>query len=309
MLARNRKTSLSDQATVIRRVTVVGMVLNVALSAAKLVAGTLGSSQAVAADGVHSLTDCITDIAILLGVRYWAKPPDQCHPFGHRRIETIVTALIGAALLATAAGMAYHATQTIFDPAKNPPSLLALAAAVSSIVFKEILFHWTRASGRRIGSTALVANAWHHRSDALSSIPVAAAVIAVRVDPTLAFLDGVGTGLVSLFIVHAAWRITAPALRELTDRSAPASDVLMITESAASVEGVMDVHRVRTRVVGAGVQVDMHITVDDHLTVLAGHDIADAVQTRLMEEGPGVVDIMVHVEPARGHSETEDPRS
>jgi len=303
---RDKISSLASQAAVIKRVTIGGMIVNILLSAAKLVGGILGSSQAVAADGVHSLTDCVTDVAILLGVRYWSKPPDQCHPYGHRRIETIVTALIGGALVITAVGLAWHAVETVFEPTKEPPGLIALAAAVTSIVSKEILYQWTRKASKQVGSTAMAANAWHHRSDALSSIPAAGAVIAARIDPSLVFLDGIGAGLVSIFIIHAAWRIIGPALTELTDRAAPERDVRRITESAASVAGVEDVHRVRTRLIGPGVQVDMHITVADELTVLEGHEIATAIQARLLEEGPGILDVMVHVEPHSEH-EPEEP--
>ncbi len=291
------KTDFRGQSSVIRRVTVAGLITNILLSAAKLSGGILASSQAVAADGVHSLSDCVTDIVILLGVRYWSQPPDESHPYGHQRIETIITAFIGLALAGTAVGLGWHAVTSITDPATEGPGVAALVASLLSVVVKEILFRWTRRAGDRVGSSALVANAWHHRSDAISSVPVVAAVIAARIDPTLAFLDGVGALVVSAFILFAAWRIVAPAMGQLADRSAPPADVAKIANIVAQVDGVTDVHRLRTRFGGSWLQVDMHITVEGSLSVTEGHDIATKVQRRVMSEGPGVVDVVVHVEP------------
>ncbi len=284
-------------ATEVRRVTRVGLATNIALSAIKLAGGIVGSSQAVVADAVHSISDCGTDIAILVGVRYWSKPPDEDHPYGHQRIETLVTVAIGLALAAVAMGLISDAITNFTTPRAGTPGTVALVAALISIAAKETLFHWTRAAGNRIRSSALIANAWHQRTDALSSIPAALAVVASWIDPKLAFLDSVGEMLVSLFILHAAWRIITPAVSQLTDKGANERDLQIIKQTALEVEGVREIHKVRTRYSGLGLQVDLHALVDGNLTVCHGHDISELIQERLVTTHPHVVDVIVHIEP------------
>ena len=289
--------SSEEQASTVRRITVIGLVTNLALSAGKLLGGVFGNSLAVTVDGVHSLSDCTTDLAILLGVKYWSRPPDACHPYGHKRTETLVTIFIGFALVITAAVMSWNAVESFGEPRSHVPGVIALVAAASSIVIKEVLFRFTRRTGKRIGSSAVLANAWHHRTDALSSIPVTIAVISVRLNPDLIILDSVGALVVAVFIFVAAWRIIAPGISQLVDRAAPQEDTAKISAIAAGVSGVHDVHAVRTRYYGMGILVDLHITVDPEMTVRAGHDIADLVQEKLMASDLGVEDVVVHVEP------------
>ncbi len=284
-------------ATEVRRVTRVGLATNIVLSAIKLAGGIVGSSQAVVADAVHSISDCGTDIAILVGVRYWSKPPDADHPYGHQRIETLVTVAIGLVLATVAAGLISDAIATFSAPRASTPGTVALIAALVSIASKEILFRWTRTAGNRIRSSALTANAWHQRTDALSSIPAALAVVASWIDPKLAFLDSVGEMLVSLFILHAAWRIVTPGLSQLTDKGADARDLQIIKQTALEVEGVSEVHKVRTRFSGLGLQVDLHALVDGEITVRQGHDISELIQEKLFRTHPHVVDVIVHIEP------------
>ena len=155
----------------------IGLLGNVATSALKFVAGFIGSSQAVVADAVHSLSDTVTDIAILVGVKYWSAPADDCHPYGHRRIEAMVTAAIGMALAVVAFGIGYNAIATVREEHLEPPGWIAFLGAMVSIVVKEVIYRWTTSVGRRAKSSAVLANAWHHRSDALSSIPAALAVV------------------------------------------------------------------------------------------------------------------------------------
>jgi cation diffusion facilitator family transporter len=302
------RPSQEDQARVVSRVTWVGLGANLLLAGIKLTAGLLGVSQAVVADAVHSLSDCVTDLAILIGVRYWSEPPDAEHPYGHRRIETLVTAFIGLALAAVAVGLAWDAINSLLVGDREAPRPIALGAAVVSIAVKEGLYHFTRAAGIRVRSSALKANAWHQRSDALSSIPAALAVGAALIDPSLAFLDSVGAIAVSLFILYAAWKIIGPALDQLIDRGASPETAEAITRIAMSVPGVREVHRVRTRHSGLGLHVDLHALVEDELTVQQAHDIATAVKDRLIDEGPQVLDVVVHVEPFREHSLSDSGR-
>jgi cation diffusion facilitator family transporter len=179
----------------------------------------------------------------------------------------------------------------------GPPRWIAFVPAVISIAVKEALYRWTAGVGRRVRSSAVVANAWHHRSDALSSVPAALAVVAGVIDPSWSFLDEVAAVLVALLILHAAWRIGWPALGQLIDTGVPEEDCRKIRATALAVDAVHDVHALRTRYIGSGIGVDLHVLVDGEMTVAAGHDVAGEVKHRLLADGPEVVDVVVHVEP------------
>lgn len=280
------------------RVTSFGLAANVSLGLLKLAAGLFASSQALVADAVHTLSDVSTDLAILIGVRYWSLPADEGHPHGHRRVETVITGLISLTLGGLAVGLAYRALTTISEAHLTRPGPIAVAAACLSIVIKEVLYRWTVRVGKRIRSAAVVANAWHHRSDGLSSIPVALAVAGAMIYPSWSFLDHIGAVVVSVFLSRAAWRIASPALRQLVDGGAPERARQLITVITAATPKVERVHAVRTRYLGPGLQVDLHILVDGGLTVREGHDVSEAVKSRLMEEGPDVLDVVVHLEPS-----------
>lgn len=278
-------------------VTVWGLVVNLVLSGVKFVFGVLGSSQSLVADAVHSLSDCVTDVAVLVGAAFWKAPADDLHPHGHARIETMITVLIGLLLAAVGLGIGYHAIAGINEKDATRPGWIAFAAACLSIVAKEALYRWTVRVGRRVRSSALLANAWHHRSDALSSVPVAVAVLGTRIEPSWGMLDHVAAVIVCVLIVHAAWKIAWPALRELSDVGAADESRRAILKLATETAGVRSVHALRTRYLGPGLQIDLHVLVDPDLTVREGHDIAGAVKRRLLAEGPDVLDVLVHVEP------------
>lgn len=294
---RQPEQEATEQAASVRLVTWVGLLINVALAALKLVCGVLGRSQAVVADAVHSISDCATDLAILVGVRYWIKPPDDCHPHGHRRIETVVTVLIGVSLAGVAFGLGYRAIKTLLAPNEVQVGWIALVAAGVSIFTKEGLFRWTVTAGRRVKSSALVANAWHHRSDAFSSIPAFIAVGGALLIPVWTWLDHFGAIVVSLFILHTAINILRPAYNELIDAGASEKVREELTALAEGVVGVREVHSLRTRFLGERLHVDLHVQVDPHLTVQQGHDIGAAVKYQLLHEGPDVADVLVHLEP------------
>jgi cation diffusion facilitator family transporter len=281
----------------VRRVTFIGLVINVALSALKLVAGIVGNSQAVVADAVHSLSDTVTDVAVLVGVKFWSKPPDECHPHGHRRIEFLVTIFIGLLLAAVALGLSYNSLATLHEVQKGPPGAIAFFAAVLSIFVKELLYRWTISVGREIKSTALIANAWHHRSDGLSSIPAALAVAGAALFPGLAFLDHLGAIVVSMFILQAAVKIVRPAVEQLVDQGAPEEICRGIEQLAFATPGVREVHAIRTRHIGSGIEVDLHVLVDPTLSVEEGHEISEEVKRRLLEYVSDLADVVVHLEP------------
>lgn len=290
----------ADRAAAVRRVTGWGLAVNLGLSGLKFTVGLLGASQALIADAVHSLSDSVTDVAILVGAGYWTAPADAEHPHGHGRIESLVSLLIAAALAAAGAVLGYHAIVTLPQPHAVAPSWFAFAGACVSIAGKEALYRWTVRAGRRIPSSAVTANAWHHRSDALSSIPVAVAVLGARLWPGAAYLDHLAAVLVCVFILRASGAIAYPALRQLIDAGAGAEQREAILRIARQIEGVRAVHALRTRDIGTGLQVDLHALVDPDLTVHQGHQIATALQDRLLASGPRVADVLVHVEPFAG---------
>jgi len=253
------------------------------------------------ADGVHSLSDTATDLIILVGVGFWSAPPDEDHPHGHRRIETLVTGFIGILLVGVAVGLIVDALAAISGRSVEEPGWIALAAALVSIVSKEILYRYTVRAGRRIKSTAVVANAWHQRSDMLSSIPAAVAVLSAKLIPGWGFMDRIGALVVSIFILKAAWDIIMPALRQLIDTGASPEDCEKIKTIALESDGVRSVHALRTRYSGSALMVDLHIMVEADLTVKQGHDISAAVRHAILEKGPDVLDVVVHIEPDDGH--------
>ena len=287
----------AQQSGEVRRVTWWGLAANLALSGMKFVFGLIGASQALVADAVHSLSDSLTDIMIVVAAPIWSAPADASHPHGHGRIETVITFLIGAVLGVVGFGLGYRAVATLPQYHTVSPGWIAFAAACISIVSKEWLYRWNVAVGRRIKSSALVANAWHHRSDALSSVPVAVAVLGTRIRPEWGFLDHIATVVVSVLILHAAWKIARPALSQLIDAGATVKERDRILSIASNTKGVEAVHALRTRYVGPSLHVDLHVLVDPELTVREGHAIAGAVKQRLLKEGPEIIDVLVHLEP------------
>lgn len=281
-----------------RSVTLVGALTNAFLILFKFLAGVFGHSQALIADAVHSVSDLFTDAVVLLGLRIGRKAPDEEHPFGHARIETLASATVGLALIATALYLGIEAALNIYHHTEYHPTGLALIGAAVSIALKEGLYHYTVHTGRRIKSQLVVANAWHHRSDALSSVAVLLGVVGARLKPTWHVLDSFAALLVSFFIVKVALEILMTTLREFTD-TAPQPEILnKIANCIRSVEGVIDMHDLRVRTSGGLYQMETHIVVDGQVTVTEGHRIAKAVESCLAEEVADVDQIIVHVDPA-----------
>ena len=296
----------SDSVRQVQLVTWVGVGVNIALAALKLILGTVGGSQALIADGVHSLSDLASDMAIIMGSRYWSAPPDRTHPYGHHRIETIITLSIGLLLATVAIGIGWTAINALHGAEFEVPQRITLWAALISIVSKELLYRWTLRVGQRVKSAAVRANAWHHRTDALSSIPVAVSIGVAAFRPDWSFIDPIGAIGVSLFILSAAWSIVWPALVELTDGGVANEDRQAILSIARDTTGVKSVHAVRARRVGSGIYVDLHIMVDGRMTVNRGHAISECTKARLLQDGPDVVDVLVHLEPHENEDIHED---
>ena len=279
------------------RTTSVGLLLNLILSGGKIIGGIIGFSHALIADGVHSLADCFTDAVILVGAHFWTKPSDENHPHGHARIETMISGFIGVVMILTGIFIAWKSFRSIMIPSADPPGWIAFIIAIISIASKEVLSRWTLKMSRILRSPALAANAWHQRSDVLSSVPVAVVVLAAKIKPELIFLDGVGGAIVSIFIFKLGLGILRPVLWQLSDSAAPPEIREELKKLALSVDGVLDVHDLRTRFHGDGIQTDMHIVVSADLPMEKAFAIMKSVEQALYHLGPGVTDVLVRLEP------------
>lgn len=280
-----------------RNVTLLGALLNLLLVGLKLAAGIWGHSQALIADAFHSLSDLISDAVVLVGLKMGRAPADDKHHFGHARIETMASALVGLGLLAAAAMLGYHAGQDIYHHKVSSPTWLALVAAAVSLASKEALYRYTMAVSRRISSAALKANAWHHRSDALSSLAVLLGVGAAAMNPDWRILDAYAAFLVSFLVLAAGVNITWDAVKEFTD-TAPDPQVLREMETCArSVAGVMGVHDLRVRLSGGRYQMELHLVVDGSLTVRQGHTIVKEVEVCLLQDLELVDQVIIHIDP------------
>ncbi len=283
------------------RVGLAGLLVNLALSALKIMAGLFGGSRAVLSDGVHSLSDVTTDIGVIFSARYCTEPADRQHPYGHGRVDILISLGISLFMAAAGLGLLISAAGHLLRSTETQPGLIALWAAIVSLVGKEVLFRWTHRRALLLKSPSLQTNAWHHRSDAFSSIPVIVAVVGARYLPGWHFLDSVGGLIVSLLILKLAWKLGFKALRQLSDTAAPADTVRAIKQLADNVQGVKEVHQIRTRFLGRGWGVDLHVLVDSKISVRSGHQIADQVKEALLGQRPDVVDIVVHIEPDGDH--------
>ncbi len=281
----------------VRHATWVGLVLNLILSGVKLAAGYFGNSRALIADAVHSLSDMVTDIAVILGSFVWNTPPDQLHPYGHRRIETIISIGIGLVICAVGVLLAYESVFAIIKGEFSRPEWIVAVAAAVSIGVKEFLFRYTLRKAKRARSPALVANAWHHRSDAFSSVPVLLAVLFSILFPQLVFLDSLGAALVSVFIFKSGIDIALPGTKQIIDTGADEACSERLKQIVLSVPGVISIHGFRTRYVGDDLYVDLHIVVNAHLTLIEAHAVAEEAEKSLLASGEHVADALVHVDP------------
>lgn len=279
------------------RATYTGAAANVVLVIVKLWAGFVGGSQALIADGIHSLSDLFSDFVVILGLKWGRQVEDADHPFGHARIETISSMIIGLILIIVGIGITYSAGMAIYLHEPNQPSVLAVYAAAGSVVIKEALFWYTMRVGKRLNSLALIGNAWHHRSDALSSIAVLIGVSAVLINPDWYLADSFAALVVTYFVIRVGITLTWSAFKELAD-TAPDREVLReLRECSKVIDGVRQVHDLRARHSGSQIFVEVHIVVDPELTVREGHDIAAGVKYALLDGHPDVTRVIVHVDP------------
>lgn len=289
----------------IQKITWVSLLANIALSIIKFIIGTMGNSQAVVADALHSFSDTSSDFVILFGVKYWTAPPDASHPYGHQKIESFATIIIGLILLFAAGAIGYYGIVSLLptaqDPYQNKAVLnwIAVAGPLISIVIKEILFQITYRVGIETNSSSVKANAWHHRTDALSSIPVLIAVIASLINPNLRFLDQIGAIIVSAFIIKVGLEILFNSISDLLDSGISQDKITSFEKTILNIHNVKGVHKLRTRKLANCIYIDLHLEVSGTMSVVEGHDISEEVKTNLIATDPKIIDVMVHLEPEK----------
>ncbi|UCG73493.1 MAG: cation transporter [Chromatiales bacterium] len=289
-----------------RRVTVVGAVINLVLAAAKVVFGIIGQSQALVADGIHSLSDLASDAMVLVAAKFGSQDADAEHPYGHARFETVATIGLGMLLLTVAAGITLDAIERIRNPALLlVPGYLALAVTTVSILSKEWLYHYTVRVADRVRSDMIRGNAWHHRSDAISSVIVFVGIVGTMAG--LNYLDAVGAIGVSLMIGKIGWDLGWAGLRELVDTGVDPETLQQMRHTIEAIPGVRDHHMLRTRRMGQDILVEAHVLVAPDLTVSEGHRISDAVRSGIKAISDDVGDVLVHIDPE--DDATERPSS
>ena len=284
------------------RVTLIGGAVNVVLLLFKFVAGILGHSAAMVADAVHSLSDFVTDIIVLVFVHISGKPQDKSHDYGHGKYETLAMTLIGVSLLAVAVGIIYSGIVKIIGWANGEqleaPGMLALWAALLSVVLKEAVFRYSMVEARRLDSQAVEANAWHHRSDALSSIGTSAGIGgAIFFGQQWTVLDPVASVIVGAFIVKVALVILRDGIGDLMERSLPEDVEAEIIRLVAALPGVVEPHDLRTRRIGNHYAIELHILMNGDITLREAHDKASEIEELLRQRYGQQTHVAVHVEP------------
>ncbi len=285
---------------IVLRAVVFSMASSAVLAAVKLAAGYIGHSYALVADGVESGTDVLSSLLLWLGLRYALRPPDRDHPYGHGRAEPLVTFLVVALLFVSATLIAIQAIRNIQLPHVAPhPWTLAVLALV--LVWKELSFRWVARKGRQTGSTALQADAWHHRSDAITSLAAFVGIsIAVLMGPGYEVADDWAALVAAIIIAFNAYRILRPALGELMDEQSHDELVARIVELAREMPGILSTEKCHVRKVGMRYYVDLHARVDGNISVRMGHGLAHQLRDSIQHRIPAVADVLIHVEPEEG---------
>ena len=288
----------------IYKVTLVGSVGNVALLTFKFIAGILGHSSAMIADAVHSLSDFFTDVIVLLFVNLSAKPQDTSHDYGHGKYETIASFIIGLALVAAATGIIFSGGMKLYDWARGEqlvaPGMLALWAALFSIAVKETLYQYTARCGRRLDSQAVIANAWHHRSDALSSRGAAIGIAgAILLGNRWTVLDPFASVIVGLMLVKVAVDLLRTSIGELTESSLSDDIEQEIEHLICGVTGVSQPHNLKTRRIGNRIAIEVHVRMDGNMSLRDAHDRATTIEQIIKDRFGSQTHVTIHMEPAK----------
>lgn len=288
----------------IYKVTLVGSVGNLALLIFKLIAGVLGHSSAMIADAIHSLSDFVTDIVVLIFVRISVKPQDASHDYGHGKFETVATFLVGLALMMAAIGIIEPGVRKLIlwwnGAELEAPGWIALWAALLSIVVKELLYQFTVRKGKKLNSQVMVANAWHHRSDALSSVGAAIGIGgAIWLGQRWTMLDPLASVVVGLMLVKVAWELLKTSMAELTEGSLSEETEQEIIKLICSVPNVQEPHNLRTRRIGNHIAIEAHIRMDGNLSLNEAHEQATAVERKLKARFGDKTYVSIHMEPVK----------
>ncbi|MCK4840695.1 MAG: cation transporter [Methylococcales bacterium] len=278
------------------QVTYIGALVNIFLTITKIGMGILGQSASLIADGIHSLSDLISDVFVIIAIKLGSREADHDHPYGHRRFETMATVLLGLGLVIVAGSIAWDAVERLLSPEKLLiPSRDTLAIAFVSILANEWLFHYTKRVGEITRSKLLLANAWHHRSDAFSSVIVLFGIGAVLLG--YPFADAVAAVIVAIMIAKMGVSLVLESINELVDSSLPEDYIKEIRRVIKQTNGVQSIHLLRTRRMGEDAYIDAHIVVDSRISVSEGHMIGDVVRDNLTTEFDDVADVLVHIDP------------
>ena len=291
-----------DRTSKVTFVTLVGSVVNIILTVFKILAGIIGHSTAMVADGLHSLSDLLSDIVVIVFVKISAKGRDKDHDYGHGKFETFATLIISLMLIVVAANLmsgGIGKIRLILDGGEvSSPGMIALWAAVASIVMKEILYRYTIIQGKALNSPMMIANAWHHRSDAFSSIGSLLGIAgAIFLGDKFVILDPITGCVISVFIFVMAVKMSVPAIKELLDVSLPDDIEAKIEETAKSIPGVIDLHELKTRREGSGIVMEGHLVLDSEISLKQAHDISKKVEEALRKEFGSETQISLHLEP------------
>lgn len=286
----------------IYRVTIFGTIVNLVLVVGKFIAGVIGHSGAMIADAVHSLSDFVTDIVVLLMVKVSSKPQDADHHYGHGKYETLATAIIGMVLMLAGFGIYYSGVLAIWAVINGEhlptPGYVALIAALISMALKELLYRYTIKVGRRVNSPVLVANAWHHRSDAFSSIATTVGISgAILLGDKWRVLDPIAAIVVSVFIVKVAYNLMKPCVDELLEKSLPKEVEEEIMDIIKSFDGVSSPHHLRTRRIGARYAIEFHVRMSGNVSLSEAHAVATAIENRIKSRYGQMTHVAVHMEP------------
>jgi cation diffusion facilitator family transporter len=287
----------------VRKVTLIGSAVDFLLGVAKILVGLLAHSQALIADGLHSLSDLATDFVVLYASKHAHREADEAHPYGHGRIETLATVGLGITLIAVAFGIGYDATRRMNEPdLLLAPGMLALAVAFVSVIAKEVIYQYTKKAALKLRSNMLMANAWHSRSDAISSIVVVFGVAGAMMG--YSYLDAVAAIAVAVMIAKIGFDLVRASTKELIDTALEPEVVDAIRKEISKVDGVRALHMLRSRRSGADALVDLHVQVDPCISVSEGHQIGDTVRRRLMDRVDEVTDVTVHIDPEDDEQES-----
>lgn len=291
-----------DRTAKVTFVTLIGSVVNIILTVFKILAGILGRSTAMIADGIHSLSDLLSDIVVIVFVKISAKGRDKDHDYGHGKFETFATLIISLMLIVVAVNLmsgGINKIRQILDGGEvSSPGMIALWAAVASIVLKEILYRYTIIQGKALNSPMMIANAWHHRSDAFSSVGSLLGIAgAIFLGDKFVILDPITGCVISIFILVMAVKMSVPAIKELLDVSLPDEVEEKIEATAKSVKGVVDLHELKTRREGPGIIMEGHLVLDSEISLKEAHDISKKVEESLRKEFGPETQISLHLEP------------